>query len=73
LLNYWHKIFDGWTSRNLTYFLKYKSNVFAIFRQFKAMVENESGQHIKVLRSDRRGEYEFHAFCDFCYHNGIQG
>jgi hypothetical protein len=38
-------------------FLKNKSDVFVIFKQFKAMVENESGQCIKVFRSDRGGEY----------------
>jgi hypothetical protein len=30
--------------------LKYKSDVFTIFKKFKDTIENESGQHIKVLR-----------------------
>jgi hypothetical protein len=56
----------------LGYFFKNKSNVFATFQQFKAMVENKSDHHIKILRSDRDGEYESNDFCDFFFTNGIQ-
>lgn len=60
-------------SRNIwVYFLKNKYEVLTIFKQLKAMVENESGQRIKVLKSDTGGGYESHAFCNFCYYNGIQ-
>lgn len=35
------------------------------------MVENESGHHINILRSDRGAEYESHAFRVFYFTNGI--
>ena len=39
------------------YLLKYKSEVFEKFKKYKSEVENQLGQSIKVLRSDRGGEY----------------
>lgn len=48
------------------YFLQEKSEAFSVFKSFKARVENEIGQTIKTLRTDRGGEYcskEFEAFC----------
>jgi transposase InsO family protein len=63
---------DDFSRETCVYFLKNKYDVFANFKQFKAVLENESGHRIKVLMSDRGGEYESHAFRDFCYHNGIQ-
>ena len=39
------------------YFLKKKSRVFEIFKEFKALVENQCGRPIKFLRSDNGGEY----------------
>ena len=48
---------DDYTRKTWVYFLKYKSEVFEKFFHFKALVENQSGQHIKVFRIDRGGEY----------------
>eukprot|EP00253_Pinus_taeda_P031858 PITA_31858 len=53
------------------YFLKNKSEVFEKFRNFKALVENQSGLHIKVLRTDRGGEYISKEFLRFCRENGF--
>ena len=39
------------------YFLKHKSEVFDLFKVFKALVENQSGRRLKILRSDNGGEY----------------
>ena len=39
------------------YFLKHKSKVFGLFKVFKALVENQSGRKLKVLRSNNGGEY----------------
>lgn len=49
------------------YFLKNKSEVFSIFKKFKAMVELQRGFKVKKLRSDIREEYrslEFEKFCE---------
>ena len=48
---------DDYIRKTWVYFLKYKSEVFEKFCHFKALVENKSGQHIKVLRTDKGGEY----------------
>ena len=39
------------------YFLKLKSEVFETFKVFKDLVENTSGNIIKVLRTDNGKEY----------------
>jgi hypothetical protein len=36
------------------YFMKHKSEVFTIFKQWKAHVENQTGRRVKYLRSDNR-------------------
>ena len=41
------------------------------FKTYKAEVENQLEKKIKVIRSDRGGEYESAAFSDFCAQNGI--
>ena len=37
--------------------MKQKSEVFEIFKVFKAMVENSFSKKIKSIRSDKKGEY----------------
>jgi len=49
--------------------LKAKGEAFEKFKQYKALVENEIGQKIKVLRSDNGGEFvskKFDAFLTEC-------
>ena len=48
------------------YFLKHKPEVFGLFKVFKALVENQSGRKIKVLRSDNGGEYVKFEFINYC-------
>ena len=52
--------------------MKAKGGVFDRFQEFKALVENQIGKKIKVLRSDNRGEYTSNEFEDFCTQHGIQ-
>ena len=63
---------DDFTRKTWVYFLKNKSEVFEKFCNFKALVENQSGLHIKVLRTDRGGEDISKYFLRFCRENGIQ-
>ena len=48
------------------YFLKHKSEVFRLFKVFKALVENQYGRKLKVLRSDNGGEYVKSEFINYC-------
>ena len=54
------------------YFLKLKSEAFAKFKEFKALVENQTEKRIHILRSDNGGEYESHEFERFCKEAGMK-
>ena len=42
------------------------------FKEFKALVENQTGRRIRVLRSDNGGEDILGGFIDFCGRAGIK-
>ena len=60
-------------SRNIwIYFLQKKFEVFSKFKEFKALVENQSEMKIKVLRrTDNGGEFRGNEVEDFCKKCGI--
>ena len=68
---YFVTFIDDFTRKTWVYFLKNKSEVFEKFRNFKALVENQSGLHTKALRTDRGGEYISKEFLRFCKESGI--
>ncbi|KAA3467522.1 Retrovirus-related Pol polyprotein from transposon TNT 1-94 [Gossypium australe] len=49
----------------------FKSKVAGVFWKFKKIVENQSGNHIQILRSDN-GEYKSENFKAFCEEAGIE-
>ncbi|KAE8683109.1 hypothetical protein F3Y22_tig00111215pilonHSYRG00067 [Hibiscus syriacus] len=49
-----------------------KSEVFEVFKKFKAAVERESGRKIKAMRSDQGGEFTSREFQELCEANGIR-
>ncbi|CAJ2658399.1 unnamed protein product [Trifolium pratense] len=63
---------DDYSRKTWTYPLKEKSSALAVFKRFKALVENESNQSIKCLRTDRGGEFLSDTFNDFCSEYGIK-
>jgi hypothetical protein len=63
---------DDYSRRTWIYFMKTKDEVFSRFREFKALVENQTGKKIKVLRSDNGGEYTSNEFKKFCKKVGIK-
>ena len=54
------------------YFLKLKDEVFETFKVFKDLVENMSGNKIKVLRTDNGKDYVNNNFWHICEEYGIQ-
>jgi len=56
---------DDFSRKTWIFFLKTKNEAFKCFKEFKALVEYQTGKTIKVLRSDNGGEYTFGAFVDF--------
>ena len=57
---------DDHTRKFWIYFLKVKSETFDKFKEFKALIENQTGRHIHILRSNNEGEYESNEFDYFC-------
>lgn len=52
--------------------LKNKSEAFEKFNKLKIHVEQETGEKIQVLRTDRGGEFVSHEFNSFCENAGIK-
>jgi transposase InsO family protein len=69
---YYLTFIDDHSRKAWIYFLKAKSEVFKRFQVFKALVENQTGKRIKVLRSDKGGEHASTKFVDFCTRAGIR-
>ncbi|KAI5329691.1 hypothetical protein L3X38_029088 [Prunus dulcis] len=69
---YFLTFIDDCTRMCWVYFMQHKSEVFGIFKKFKAMVELQSGYKIKRLRSDRGGEYTSLKFLKFCEDVGME-
>jgi hypothetical protein len=66
---YYVSFIDHFSRNNWIYFLRKKYKVFDRFKEFKALVENQTEKIIKVLRIDNGGEFyenEFEEFCKKC-------
>ncbi|GKV53318.1 hypothetical protein SLEP1_g59850, partial [Rubroshorea leprosula] len=51
---------------------KTKLEALAAFKNFKVLAENEADRSVKILRTDRGGEFNSKEFVDFCEYNGIK-
>ena len=67
---YFFTLIDDCTRYCYIYLLRSKDEALEMFQHFKNEVESQLDRKIKVIRSDRGGEYET-PFGDFCYQNGI--
>ncbi|GJV90693.1 retrovirus-related pol polyprotein from transposon TNT 1-94 [Tanacetum coccineum] len=70
---YFVSFIDDYSRRCWVYPIKKKSDVFEVFKVYKARVELDSGKKIKCLRTDNRGEYTGDEFDIFCRQEGIKG
>lgn len=60
------------TRMTRVYFLSIKYQVYSIFKEFKAMVERESGFKLKCINSGNGIEYTLYQFSKSCKDLGIQ-
>ena len=67
---YFLTLIDDCTIYYYVYLLRSKDEALEMFQHFKNEVENQLDRKIRVIRSDRGGEYEA-PFCDFCSQHGI--
>jgi len=69
---YFISLIDDFSTKTWVYYLHEKSEALIALKSFKALVEKEAGTPIKVLHSDRGGEYNSEQFISFCEEQGIK-
>jgi hypothetical protein len=69
---YFMTFIDDYTRKIFVYFLANKSQAHDRFCEFKAAVENETGEKIACIRSDNGGEYVNAKFDGFLVKHGIR-
>ena len=62
---------DDYSRKVWVYFLKHKNDVFLTFKQWKALIEKQTGKQIKRLRTDNGMEFCEGDFEEFCKNEGI--
>ena len=62
---------DDMSRYGYVFLMKHKSEAFERFKEFRHEVEKQTGKPIKVLQSDRGGEYLSREFLDYLNDNGI--
>ena len=68
---YWATFIDDASQWMEAYELAKKSDLFAAFSQFKALVEKQTGRNIKCFHNDEGGEFKLKALIEFCKEEGI--
>nr|GEX46411.1 hypothetical protein [Tanacetum cinerariifolium] len=63
---------DDYSRMCWVYFLTSKSEAFEFFKKFKALTENQCNRKLKILRTDRGGEFLSNEFSRFCDEYGIK-
>src|ERR1700722_1953339 len=65
-------IIDDYSRLTWVAFLKEKAEAFEKFKIFKALTETQTGKRLKVVRSDRGGEFMSRDFKEFYDDHGIK-
>jgi transposase InsO family protein len=63
---------DDFSGFRVVHFIKAKSEVFELFKNFVNRVENETGNRVVTLRSDNGGEYVSKEFNNYLQSQGIR-
>jgi transposase InsO family protein len=63
---------DDYSRKFWIYFLEAKSDTFDKFKEYKAFMENKTRKHIRILRIDNEGEFEYLQLEYFCKSVGIK-
>ncbi|KAI5351599.1 hypothetical protein L3X38_004490 [Prunus dulcis] len=69
--SYFIMFIDDYSRLGYVYLIQYKSEAFEKFKEFKKEVEKKIGKSIKILRSDRGGEYLSTEFLEYLKKHGI--
>ena len=69
---YFVTFIDDCTRHCWVYAIQSKDQVFSVFKEFKAMVEEVTEKSVKILRSDNSGEYKSRQFKEFTSECGIR-
>jgi transposase InsO family protein len=70
--NYFMLIIDDYSRPTRVVFLKERAESFEKFKIFKALTETQTGKRLKVVRSDRGGEFMSSDFKEFYDKHGIK-
>ncbi|KAH9684870.1 Integrase catalytic domain-containing protein [Citrus sinensis] len=68
---YFLSLIDDYSRRVWVYVLKHKDQVFGKFRDWKSLVENQTGLKVKKLRTDNGLEFCNQEFDSYCADHGI--
>ena len=68
---YYVTFIDDYSRYGYVYLMRRKSETFEKFKEFRTESEKQLGKSLKVLRSDRGGEYMDSEFTDYLIENGI--
>ena len=68
---YFITFIDDSSRYGYVYLMRYKFEAFEKFKKFKHEIEKQIEKPIKILRSDRGGEYLSQKFLDYLKKNGI--
>ncbi|KAL0394628.1 UNVERIFIED_CONTAM: Retrovirus-related Pol polyprotein from transposon TNT 1-94 [Sesamum latifolium] len=69
--SYFITFIDDHSRYGYVYLMRYKSEAFGRFKEYRLEVENQTNRKIKSLRSDRGGEYLSGEFIDYLKQNKI--
>jgi hypothetical protein len=69
---YYVSFIDDFSKNTWIYFIRNKFEVCDKFKEFKALVENQTEKKIKVLRKYNGGEFCWNKFKEFCKRCGIE-